>query len=108
MPKKKYIPGTFGAYLVELIKLHGYSQIRFASELKVSKTYLFDVFNGRLKPPTPDMQERMVRLLKLDEKETDEFFTKAAEGRNELPKDVVEYLTNNIDEIDNIRKKIRR
>ncbi len=107
MAKKEYVEGSFGAYLIELIKAHGYSQARFATELKVSKTYLFDVFNGRVKPPTPDMQDRIKELLKLDEKETSEFYTKAAEGRNELPKDIVEYLTNNQAEIDMLRERMR-
>ncbi len=51
MLKKEYAKGTFGAYFVELIKVHGYSQIKFAIDLGVSKTYLFDVFNGRVKSP---------------------------------------------------------
>ncbi len=105
--KKEYVEGSFGAYFVELIRARGYSQAKFADELRVSKTYLFDVFNGRLKPPTPDMQDRIKELLKLDEKETNDFYTKAAEGRNELPKDIVEYLTNNQTEIDILRERMR-
>ncbi len=107
MPKKQYTEGSFGAYFVELIKTHDYSQARFASELGVSKTYLFDVFNGRVKPPAPDMQERIVKLLGLEETEVSEFYTKAADGRNELPKDIVDYLTNNESEIADLRERMR-
>ena len=60
---KQYVEGSFGAYFVGLIKAHNYSQAKFATDLGVSKTYLFDVFNGRVKPPTPDMQDRIVELL---------------------------------------------
>ena len=106
MAKKKYVEGSFGAYLVELIKAHKYSQAKFATDLGVSKTYLFDIFNGRVKPPTPDMQDRIVGLLKLQGIEKNEFYNKAALGRNELPKDIVDYLTNNQAEIDNIRERM--
>ena len=107
MARKQYIEGSFGAYLVELIKAHGYAQAKFATDLGVSKTYLFDVFNGRVKPPTPDMQDRIVELLHLTETEKNEFYNKAALGRSELPKDIVDYLTQNQDEIDNIRERMR-
>ena len=107
MAKKQYIEGSFGAYLVELIKTHHYSQAKFATDLGVSKTYLFDVFNGRVKPPTPDMQDRIVELLHLSGNEKNELYNKAALGRSELPKDIVDYLTNNQSEIDNIRERMR-
>ncbi len=107
MAKKEYIEGSFGAYFVKLIKEHKYSQANFASELGVSKTYLFDVFNGRVKPPTPDMQDRIVELLCLADEEKKEFYSKAADGRHELPKDIVDYLTKNQDEIENIRERMR-
>lgn len=107
MAKKKYIVGSFGAYFVDLIDSHHFSQTKFALELGVSKTYLFDVFNGRVKPPTPEMQDRIVAVLRLTDDEKDEFYSKAAEGRKELPKDIVEYLTHNQTEIDNIRERMR-
>ena len=107
MTKKEYAEGSFGAYFVKLIKDHNYSQTKFASDLGVSKTYLFDVFNGRVKPPTPEMQDRIVELLLLSDDEKNDFFSKAAYGRNELPKDIVEYLTNNQTEIDNLRERMR-
>ena len=106
MTNKTYEPDSFGAYFVKLIKDHNYSQIKFAKELGISKTYLFDIFNSRVKPPTPAMQERIVKLLHLRNEERNEFFTRAANGRNELPKDIVEYLINNQSEIDSIRNRI--
>ena len=107
MVKKKYEEGSFGAYLVELLAVRKYSQSKFAKDLGVSKTYLFDVFNGRVKPPTPDKQDIIVELLDLNEKEKNDFFNKAALGRNELPKDIVNYLTKNQSEIENLREKMR-
>lgn len=107
MAKKEYVAGSFGAYFVKLIKEHDYTQASFAVDLGVSKTYLFDVFNGRVKPPTPEMQERIVELLCLTDSEKKDFYSKAAIGRNELPKDIVEYLKNNQTEIEKLREKMR-
>lgn len=107
MAKKEYAKGSFGAYFVKLIKDHDYSQAKFASDLGVSKTYLFDVFNGRVKPPTPEMQERIVELLQLTNDERNEFYSKAAYGRNELPKDIVEFLIDNQAEIVSLRERMR-
>ena len=57
---KQYVTDSFGAYFDELIKRHGYSKTKFVAVLGVSKTYLFDVFNGRVKPPAPDMQDQIL------------------------------------------------
>ena len=107
MPKKGYEPGSYGAYLVALIKAHNFSQAEFAKRIDVSRTYLFDLFNGRVKPPAPEMQEKIVSALELTGKEKDEFFNVTAAGRNEIPKDVFDYLYNNADEISIIRERMR-
>lgn len=106
MAKTKYQAGTFGAYFVALLKEKHYTQAQFAEDLKVSKTYLFDIFHNRINPPTPDKQEQIIALLKLNEKETLEFLDKAAVGRGELPKDIVQFLTDNPNEIEKLRERM--
>ena len=105
--RKAYEQGSYGAYLVDLIRQHEFSQAEFAKQLNISRTYLFDLLNGRVKPPAPDMQERIVTLLKLTNTEQEEFFNKTAEGRNELPKDIFDYLYNNATELTAIRERMR-
>lgn len=107
MAKTKYQEGTFGAYFVALLKEKHYTQAKFAEDLKVSKTYLFDIFHNRINPPTPDKQEQIIALLKLNDDEKLEFLDKAAVGRGELPKDVVDYLTKNPEEIQKLRESMR-
>ena len=108
MAKTEYQEGTFGAYFVDLIKKKDYTQAGFADALGVSKTYLFDIFHNRINPPTRERQEQIITLLKLSENETLEFLDKAAVGRGELPKDIVEYLTENPNEIIELRNRIKR
>ena len=107
MAKTKYQAGTFGAYFVALLKEKHYTQAQFADDLGVSKTYLFDIFHNRINPPTPDKQEQIIALLKLSENEKLEFLDKAAVGRGELPKGVVDYLTKNPEEIKKLRESMR-
>ena len=65
MNKKHYEQGSYGEYLVALIKRHNFSQSEFARRINVSRTYLFDLLNGRVKPPAPEMQEKIVSVLAL-------------------------------------------
>ena len=106
MAKTEYQEGTFGKYFVELLKEKHYTQAQFADDLGVSKTYLFDIFHNRINPPTPDKQEQIIALLKLNENEKLEFLDKAAVGRCELPKDIVQFLTSNPNEIKKLREKM--
>ena len=105
--KTEYQEGTFGKYFVDLLKEKHYTQAKFANDLGVSKTYLFDIFHNRINPPTPEKQEEIITLLKLSEKERSEFLDKAAVGRGELPKDIVQFLTDNPNEIERIRERMR-
>lgn len=107
MATTKYQEGTFGAYFVNLLKEKHYTQAKFAAALGVSKTYLFDIFHNRINPPTPERQEEIITLLKLSEKEKSEFLDKAAVGRGELPKDIVQFLTDNPNEIEKLRERMR-
>ena len=107
MNKKHYEQGSYGEYLVALIKRHNFSQSEFARRINVSRTYLFDLLNGRVKPPAPEMQEKIVSVLALTGKEKEEFFNITAAGRKEIPKDIFDYLFNNADEIAVIRERMR-
>lgn len=107
MTRKIYEKNSYGAYLVALIKKYNFSQSEFARQINVSRTYLFDLFNGRVKPPAPEMQEKIVSVLGLTGKEKDEFFNITAVGRDEIPKDVFDFLYNNTDEIEIIRERMR-
>lgn len=107
MNRKSYEQGSYGAYLVDLIKQHNFSQAEFAKRINVSRTYLFDLLNGRVKPPAPEMQEKIAAVLELTGSEKEEFFNRTAIGRKEIPKDIFDYLYNNADEIAAIRERMR-
>lgn len=88
LAKEKYPEDSFGALLVHLIKKQGFTQTRFLHEMEISKTYLFDIFHGRVKAPNARMQLRMAELLGLSAQERAAFLDKAAEARGEVPADI--------------------
>lgn len=88
MAKERYREDSFGALLAELIKERGFTQTRFLREMAISKTYLFDIFHGRVKAPNAKMQMRIADLLGLVGRERADFFDKAAQVRGEVPADI--------------------
>lgn len=102
-----YEQGSYGKYLARLIREHHFSQSEFARRINVSRTYLYDLLNDRMKPPAPEMQEKMILALDLTGSEKEEFYNRTASGRGELPKDVFEYLYNNSNEISAVRERMR-
>ncbi len=98
---------SYGEYLADLIKKHKYSQSEFAKLINISRTYLYDLFNGRVKPPAPEMQEKIILALDLCGSEKEEFYNRTAAGRDELPKDIFEYLYDNTNEIAMLRERMK-
>ena len=88
MAKDRYPEGSFGALLSQLIKSQGFTQTRFLQEMGISKTYLFDIFHGRVKAPNGRMQLRMAEVLRLTGEVRAGFLDSAAEARGEVPADI--------------------
>lgn len=107
MEKFIYKQDSYGRYLAHLIKEHRFSQSEFAKLINVSRTYLYDLLNDRVKPPAPEMQEKIILVLQRTGSEKEEFYNRTASGRGELPKDVFEYLYNNSNEISAVRERMR-
>lgn len=96
MGKRVYNTSSFGGYLHELRRERGIGFDVFRNFLGVSKAYLNDVESDACRPPTPEVQIRMLSLLSESKKLTSEqmarFYSLAAEGRDELPADVSKFL----------------
>ncbi|MBR3870683.1 MAG: hypothetical protein IKJ17_04195 [Clostridia bacterium] len=84
---------SFGEYFYHLVDKRNISRPLILDTLKVSKTYLYDMFKDRVCPPTPEMQYKIASLLQATDKELSVFFDKAAKRRNELPADIMLILS---------------
>ena len=83
---------AFGNFLREMIKQTGISQSAFYSAVEITKPYLYDILSGKVNPPPPDVQYKMLENLNLDEQQRNEFLNLAAEGRGEVPADIAKLI----------------
>ncbi len=107
MSKRIYSTDSFGGFLHELRKERGIGFDEFRFRLGVSKAYLNDVETDCCRPPTPELQINMIKLLcskkALTQQEIAKFYTLAAERRGELPADVMRFLSAHEQTIGEIR-----
>lgn len=83
---------AFGNFLREMIKQTGISQSVFYSAVEITKPYFYDILSGKVNPPPPDVQYKMLENLNLDEQQRNEFLNLAAEGRGEVPADIAKLI----------------
>lgn len=94
----------FGKYLEEKRKSRNYTIRLFARRVNISYTYLADVEKGRSKAFKLEILKSIVEVLQLDEKETDILYDLAGKSRNTIPPDIEEYLKQNKELIEEIRR----
>ena len=97
---------AFGNFLREMIKQTGISQSEFYSAVDITKPYFYDILSGKVNPPPPDVQYRMLKNLRLDEQQRNEFLNLAAEGRGEVPADIARLIADHPLELDKIRSTL--
>ena len=100
MAKDKKASGDF---LRKAIKQAGISQSTFYAAVEITKPYFYDILSGKVNPPPPDVQYKMLEHLKLDDRQRNEFLNRAAEGRGEIPADIARLITGHPQELDKIR-----
>lgn len=97
---------AFGNFLREMIKQTGISQSEFFSAVEITKPYFYDILSGKVNPPPPDMQYKMLENLNLDEQQRNEFLNLAAEGRGEVPADITKLIADHPEKLAIIREKL--
>ena len=95
---------AFGNFLREMIKQTGISQSSFYSAVDIKKPYFYDILSGKVNPPPPDVQYKMLENLNLDEQQRNEFLNLAAEGRGEVPADIAKLIAEHPTELAAIRE----
>ena len=94
---------AFGNFLREMIKQTGISQSAFYSAVEITKPYFYDILSGKVNPPPPDIQYKMLNHLEVNEQQRNEFLNMAAEGRGEVPADIAQLIADHPLELDKIR-----
>ena len=94
---------AFGNFLREKIKQAEISQAAFYEAVEITKPYFYDILSGKVNPPPPDVQYKMMEKLNLDSQQKNEFLNLAAEGRGEIPADIVRMIADHPHDLDKIR-----
>lgn len=93
----------YGKMLVNLIKSKGMSQQMFYDKLGIKKPYFYDIISGKANPPPPIMQLKIIDILQPSEIERNSLLEIAATKRKEMPADILVYLRNDSNILDEIR-----
>lgn len=93
----------FGNFLRDMIKQTGISQASFYAGVEITKPYFYDILSGKVNPPPPEIQYKMLDNLQINENQRKEFLNLAAKGRNEIPADIAKLITEHPKELDKIR-----
>ena len=94
---------AFGNFLREMISQTKISQAAFYETVGITKPYFYDILSGKVNPPPPDVQYKMLEALKVDDKQKKKFLNLAAEGRSEIPADIAKLITDNPRQLEKIR-----
>ena len=94
----------FGNYLRKLIKERAMRQFDFYTEVGITKPYFYDILSGKVNPPPPDIQYKMLDTLKADALTRRTFLNLAAQGRDEGPADIAAKIKANPKKLDAVRE----
>ena len=98
---------AFGDFLRVAIKQSGLSQSEFYSAVGITKPYFYDILSGKINPPPPDIQYKMLEHLNINERQRIEFLNLAAKARGEIPADITKLIEEHPDELDEIRATLK-
>ena len=64
---------AFGNFLREMISQTKISQAAFYEAVGITKPYFYDILSGKVNPPPPDIQYKMLEKLTVNEKQRKQF-----------------------------------
>ena len=94
----------FGSFLREMRKKRRLKQEDLANAINVTTVYVCDIEKGRRNPPNIEKLKIWEEQLKLSDKEKARFYDMAGQDRQEVPPDIVEYISCHPEARDAIRR----
>lgn len=98
----------FGKFLKNEISKNKFSQNKFAEKIGVSSYYVGQLIKGEKRPPSRELQIRIVDILKLDEQKKVEFFDIIAKEKSDIPSDIYNGVINNEEKWNEVRKILNK
>lgn len=79
------------------------TQEYFYNKLGIAKPYFYDIIKGKINPPPPETQIRIINILKPKKNDGKKLLDIVAKTRYEIQADIFLYLKSNESIIENIR-----
>ena len=98
----------FGEFIKTEISRNNISQNKFAEKLGVSSYYLGQLMKGEKRPPSRELQLRIVEILDLNTIKQIEFFDLIAKEKRDIPSDIYNDVINNEEKWNDVRKLLSK
>ena len=95
---------AFCSFLRKQIKEREMTQYAFYSAVEITKPYFYDILSGKVNPPPPEIQYKMLEILQADEPTRREFLNLAAAARDEVPADIADMIKSQPQRMDEVRE----
>ncbi len=86
---------TFGEFIIQKRKERDIPARQLAMALNISAVYMCDIEKGRKAAVSNEFLAELIRILRLDEKDTARMYDLAAIARNTVSADLPEYIMEN-------------
>lgn len=98
----------FGRFLKKEISKNKLSQNKFAEKIGVSSYYIGQLIKGEKRPPSRELQFKIVATLKLNEEKRVEFFDLIAKEKSDIPSDIYNSVIKNQEKWNEVRKILNK
>ena len=98
----------FGKFLKKEISKNKLSQNKFAVKIGVSSYYLGQLIKGEKRPPSRELQLKIVDILNLNEEKKIEFLDLIAKEKCDIPSDIYNGVINNKNKWNEVREILNK
>lgn len=99
---------NFGNFLKKEILKNKLSQNKFAEKIGISSYYVGQLIKGEKRPPSREVQLKIVDVLNLNESKKIEFFDLIAKEKRDIPSDIYNGVMNNEEKWNEVREILNK
>ena len=107
--KERYTEmNNFGDFLRKEISKNNLSQNKFAEKIGVSSYYVGQLIKGEKRPPSREVQLKIVDALNFNESKKIQFFDLIAKEKSDIPSDIYDGVIKNKEKWNEVRKILNK
>lgn len=99
---------NFGDFLRKEISKNKFSQNKFAEKIGVSSYYVGQLIKGEKRPPSREVQLKIVDVLKFNKSKKIQFFDLIAKEKSDIPSDIYNDVIKNQEKWNEVREVLNK